>query len=54
MVGGIDQYFGDDVGIVDSRGRLEAYLFRGNEYRITHAALEDFQDQKRNGSQYRT
>ena len=36
------------------KGRLEAYLFRGNEYRITHAALEEFQDQERNGSQYRT
>ena len=34
--------------------RLEAYHFRGNEYRITHAALEEFQDQERNGSQYRT
>ena len=30
-------------------GRLEAYLFRGNEYRITHTALEGFQDQERNG-----
>ncbi len=35
-------------------GRLEAYHFRGNEYRITHAALEEFQEQERNGSQYRT
>ena len=35
-------------------GRLEAYLFRGNEYRITHAAVEELQDQERNGSQYRT
>ena len=35
-------------------GRLEAYLFRGNEYRITHAALEEFQVQERNVSQYRT
>ena len=34
-------------------GRLEAYLFRGNEYRITHAAVEELQDQERNGSQYR-
>ena len=34
--------------------RLEAYLFRGNEYRITQAALEEFQDQERNGNQYRT
>ena len=30
-------------------GRLEAYLFRGNEYRITHAAVEKLQDQERNG-----
>ena len=29
-------------------GRLEAYHFRGNEYRITHAAREEFQDQERN------
>ena len=35
-------------------GRLEAYHFRGNEYRITHAALEDFQGRERNGNQYRT
>ena len=35
-------------------GRLEAYRFRGSEYRITHAALEEFQDQERNGRQYRT
>jgi len=35
-------------------GRLEAYPFRGREYRITHAALEEFQGQERNGSQYRT
>ena len=35
-------------------GRLEAYHFQGNEYRITHAALEEFQGQERNGSQYRT
>ena len=35
-------------------GRLDAYHFRGNEYRITHAALEEFQDQERHGSQYRT
>jgi len=34
-------------------GRLEAYLFRGNEYRITHAAVEEFQAQERNGNQYR-
>ena len=32
-------------------GRLDAYHFRGNEYRITHAALEEFQDQERQGSQ---
>ena len=32
-------------------GRLEAYLFRGNEYRITHSALEDFQHRERNGKQ---
>ena len=32
-------------------GRLEAYLFRGNEYRITRAALEEFQGQERNGGQ---
>lgn len=35
-------------------GRLEAYHFRGNEYRITPAALEDFRDQERDGKQYRT
>ena len=35
-------------------GRLPAYHFRGNEYRVTHAALEAFQDQERNGNQYRT
>ncbi len=34
-------------------GRLEAYLFRGNEYRVTHAAVGELQDQERNGSQYR-
>ena len=34
-------------------GRLEAYHFRGREYRITHGALEEFQGQERNGSQYR-
>ena len=28
-------------------GRLEAYHFRGNEYRITHSALQEFQDQER-------
>ncbi len=33
--------------------RLEAYLFRDNEYRITHAAVEEFQAQERNGNQYR-
>ena len=32
-------------------GRLEAYRFRGREYRITHAALEEFQQQERNGTQ---
>ena len=32
-------------------GRLDAYHFRGNEYRITHAALEEFQSHERNGSQ---
>jgi len=32
-------------------GRLDAYLFRGNEYRITHAALEEFQGQERSGGQ---
>ena len=37
-------------------GRLEAYHFRGNEYRITHAALEEFQSQERsaNGKQSRS
>ena len=35
-------------------GRLEAYHFRGREYRITHAALEEFQGQERNASQHRT
>ena len=35
-------------------GRLEAYLFRGNEYRITHVALEEFQEGERNGRQSRT
>ena len=35
-------------------GRLEAYHFRGKEYRITRAALEDFQDQQRNGRQSRS
>ena len=35
-------------------GRLDAYHFRGNEYRITHAAVEEFQDQERNGNQYQT
>ena len=32
-------------------GRLDAYHFRGNEYRITRAALEEFQGQERNGGQ---
>ena len=32
-------------------GRLDAYRFRGNEYRITHAALEEFQGQERSGGQ---
>ena len=32
-------------------GRLEAYHFRGKEYRITHSALEEFQHRERNGSQ---
>ena len=32
-------------------GRLDAYHFRGNEYRITRAALEEFQGQERSGSQ---
>ena len=31
-------------------GRLEAYHFRGKEYRITHSALEQFQHRERNGS----
>ncbi len=35
-------------------GRLEAYQFRGKEYRITHAALEEFQDRERNGKQSRS
>ncbi len=35
-------------------GRIEAYRFRGNEYRITNAALEEFQSQERNGRQSRT
>ena len=35
-------------------GRLEAYHFQGNEYRITHAALEEFQDRERNGKQSRS
>ena len=35
-------------------GRLEAYHFRGKEYRITHSALEDFQHRERNGKQSRT
>ena len=30
-------------------GRLDAYHFRGNEYRITRAALEEFQGQECNG-----
>ena len=34
-------------------GRLQAYHFRGKEYRITHSALEEFQDQERNGKQSR-
>ncbi len=34
--------------------RLFAYHFRGNEYRITNAALEEFQDQERNREQSRT
>lgn len=36
------------------KGRLEAYHFRGNEYRITNAALEEFQSQERSGKQSRT
>ena len=32
-------------------GRIEAYRFRGTEYRITHSALERFRNQERNGSQ---
>ena len=35
-------------------GRLEAYHFRGKEYRITHSALEEFQDRERNGKQSRS
>ena len=35
-------------------GRLEAYHFRGKEYRITHSALEEFQDRERNRKQSRT
>ena len=35
-------------------GRLDAYHFRGNEYRITHAALEEFQERERDGKQSRT
>ena len=31
-------------------GRLHAYHFCGNEYRITNAAVEEFQDQQRDGS----
>ncbi len=34
-------------------GRLDAYHFRGNEYRITNAALEEFQSQERNERQSR-
>ena len=36
------------------KGRLEAYHFRGNEYRITHSALEEFQQRERDGKQSRT
>ena len=32
-------------------GRLEAYHFRGKEYRITHSALEELQERERNGGQ---
>jgi len=32
-------------------GRLDAYHFQGNEYRITRAALEEFQGQERSGNQ---
>ena len=35
-------------------GRLRAYHFRGNEYRITHAALGEFQHGERNGEQSRS
>ena len=35
-------------------GRLDAYHFRGNEYRVTNAAIEEFQSQERNGKQSRT
>ena len=31
-------------------GQLVAYHFRGREYRITRAALEEFGDRERNGS----
>ena len=30
-------------------GRIGAYRFRGSEYRITRAAIEEFQVQERNG-----
>ena len=33
-------------------GRIEAYRFRGNEYRITNAALEEFQSLERNGNSH--
>lgn len=32
-------------------GRLEAYHFRGKEYRITHRAIEKFQGRERSGNQ---
>ena len=53
-VGEVAKFFGRSPSTIRAwirAGRLEAYHFRGNEYRITHSALERFQNQERNGSQ---
>ena len=34
------------------KGRLRGYLFNGREYRITAAALREFQEKQRNGASH--
>ena len=53
-VGEVGKFFGRSPATIRAwirAGLLDAYHFRGNEYRITRAALEEFQGQERSGSQ---